>query len=140
MKFSQILKTWRVFGASILTEIYGGLSLNGPLQFQSVVLTYAAAMTPDLSMGDYFIITATNGVAFTINNPTNPPLAGDTQRLVFRIRNTSGGAAGALTFGVLFKIGAAWAQPATGFSRAIEFLWDGTNWVESFRSAADVAN
>lgn len=145
MKLTQILKTWRVFGGNLLTEIYGGLSLNGPLQFQGITVVYSAAMTLDVSQGDVFVITVTNGVAFTINIPANSAgiILGDAQRLVIRIVNTSGGAAGAATFTAGaggFRLGAAWAQPATGFSRSIEFLWNGTNWIESFRSAADVAN
>ena len=46
---------------------------------------------------------------------------------------------GALTFGTLYK-GAAWTQPAKGFSRAIDFQFDGTHWIETGRTFADVPN
>lgn len=100
-------------------------------------ITYSASMTPDASLGNLQVITATNNTAFAINTPTNPSTG---QRLRIKIKNTSGGALGAATFSAAFKLGAAWVQPANGFSRTIEFDNDGTNWIETFRSAADVAN
>lgn len=99
-------------------------------------VAYSASMTIDASVTDLATITATDGVAFTINAPTNP-VSGD--RLRVRIRNTSGGALGAATWNAAFKM-TAWTQPANGFSRTIDFDYDGTNWIESNRSAADVAN
>lgn len=145
MKF---FKSIRTLAGAIWSELWGGLFVNaavvGPAQ---VAITYAAAMTPELATGSDQIITATNGVAFTVNAPTfagaamsatNPPIANFVWRLT--IRNTSGGAAGALTLNAVFKIGAAWTQPATGNSRTIWFRWNGTNHVEIGRTAADVAN
>ena len=110
---------------------------NGANLTQREVVTYSASMTPNQRNGRSHTITATNGTAFTINNPTNS-VDGDLVTLM--IRNASGGALGAATFASGYKLGAAWTQPADTFSRSIEFLNDGTNWVETFRSAADVAN
>src|SRR6266478_5959458 len=87
-------------------------------------LAYSASMTPNLQSGQVFTITATNGTAFTINNPLNP-LTG--ARITEWIVNTSGGALGVGTFGGAYKLGAAWVQPATGFRRGIEFEYDGAN-------------
>lgn len=112
----------------------------GPVCDPLVTLVYSAAMTPLANAGNHHTVTATNGVAFTFNAPTGTPAAGIRQRLVLRVRNTSGGVLGAVTFNAVFKLGAAWVSPANGFSRTIEFDWDGTNWVEANRSAADVAN
>jgi len=112
--------------------IAAGLSLN-----ESQTLTYGAAIATDASKGSELTITATNGTAFTVSNPTNPSVG---QLLEYTIRNNAGGALGALTFDTLFKIGAAWAQPANGFSRSIGFRWNGTNWVEKYRAAADISN
>lgn len=109
-----------------------GLPLN-----ESQTLTYSASIATDASLGSICTITASNGTAFTINNPTNPSVG---QLLEYTIRNNTAGALGALTFGALFKIGAAWTQPALGFSRSILFRWNGTNWVEKYRSAADISN
>jgi hypothetical protein len=100
-------------------------------------ITYSASMTPDLTTGAYFFdITATNNTAFTINAPTG---AAKNQRLAIRIRNTSGGALGAVTWNAVFKM-AAWTSPATANSRTIEFEYNGTNWVEMNRNTADVPN
>lgn len=101
-----------------------------------VVLAYSASITPNVATGDIFTITATNNSAFTINAPTNPRQG---QMITVTIRNTSGGALGTATWNAVFKL-AAWTQPATGFSRSITFYYDGTNWIESSRTAADVAN
>lgn len=102
----------------------------------SQTVTYSASMTVDASIGNTATITATNGTAFTINAPSNPTTG---QQLLVRIRNTSGGALGVATWNAVFKM-TAWTQPATTFSRAIQFNYDGTNWVEFTRTAADVPN
>jgi hypothetical protein len=99
-------------------------------------ITYSASMTADASTGNLFPITATNATAFTINAPTNPATG---QRITFTIRNTSGGALGVATWDAVFKM-AAWTQPATANSRSIDFTYDGTNWIEVARTAADVPN
>lgn len=103
---------------------------------ETLALTYSASMTPDASLAALYVITATNGSAFTINAPTNPIT---NQRLEIRIVNTSGGALGAATWNAVFKM-ATWANPATGFSRAIRFYYNGTNWIELGRATADVPN
>jgi hypothetical protein len=112
-----------VFGASATTP--------------RTALTYSATIATDASAGNTFSITATNGTAFTISNPTNL-VSG--QRVLYIIRNTSGGGLGAVTWGTsTFKMGT-WASPATGFSRSIEFVYDGTNLVEVARSTIDIPN
>lgn len=88
-------------------------------------------------VGHVHRITATNGTAFTVSNPTNS-VTGDIVTVM--VRNTSGGVLGVLTWGGSYKLGTAWVQPANGFSRSIQFLNDGTNWVEINRAAAAVAN
>lgn len=110
-------------------------------------VTYSASMTPTFTLGTRFstaTMTATNGTAFTINVPSESldryvkPMVGSQLSLV--IRNASGGALGVATFAAGYKLGAAWTQPANGFSRTIEFQYNGTNWIEQSRTAADVAN
>ena len=101
-----------------------------------VTVTYSASMTLDASLGNVFEITVTDGVAFTINAPTNPVTG---QFLTVKIYNTSGGALGAATWNAVFKMNA-WTQPADTFNRAICFHYNGTNWTEDFRSAADITN
>lgn len=143
MLLQQLLKTWRVQGSALLAELFGGLILNDALWDQLVTITYVsggplAAM--DASQGSAFVLTVTDNVAYTIPAPTPTPISGFSQRLLLTIRNTAGVALGAATFNAVFKLGAAWTNPGTGNSRSIEFRWNGTNWVETFRSAADVAN
>lgn len=103
--------------------------------FTRVVTTYGTTIAIDASLGNEFVTTPTDGVAFQLNNPSNATAG---QRITIRVRNTFG-VLGALTFGTLYKA-AAWTQPANGFSRAIDFQYDGTNWIEVSRTPADVPN
>ena len=82
-------------------------------------------------------VPATTNDNRTIGNPESL-VAG--QRITIRIKNTSGGALGTISFDTLYKLGAAWVNPANGFSRTIGFVCDGTNWIEVERTAVDVAN
>lgn len=101
-----------------------------------VTVAYSASMTPDAALGNNWEITANNGVAFTINAPTNPA---DGMRVTVKIRNTSGGALGAVTWSAAFKM-SAWTSPATGFSRSITFNYNAANWVQEFQATVDVPN
>lgn len=106
----------------------------------AVTPTFGAAITIDTSQatGSFFQrITANAATAPTIGAPS---VLVSGARLTIMIRNASGGAMGATTFNAIYKLGAAWTNPANGFSRTIEFMCDGTNWVEIGRTAADVAN
>lgn len=98
--------------------------------------TYDASIDLDNAAAESFVITATNNSAFVINEP---PSAITGQRISVTIRNTSGGALGAVTWNAVFKM-AAWTQPADGNSRSIDFRFNGTNWVECSRTPADVPN
>jgi len=124
--FAQVVPSFRASSLLATTRLIA----------TATTVTYSASMTIDASLGNRHIITATNGTAFTINAPTSP-LAG--QRIVVTIRNTSGGALGAVTWNAVFKL-AAWTSPATANSRSIEFEYDGTNWIEIARATADVPN
>jgi hypothetical protein len=106
--------------------------------FDQVALN-AGAFAIDCFAGNVHECSAT-AAAFAIANPTNVINGVDLQTI--RIKNASGGALGAATFGAKYKLGAAWVNPATGFNRAITFAYDpnSTNWYEVTRSAADVAN
>ena len=121
-------------GAGVIT----GITLLSPetLTLRQLTITYSASMAVD-NRYQFFVITATNSTAFTIANPLYPILDGQT--ITFTIKNTSGGALGTATWGALYKL-ATWTQPATGFNRSITFTFNGTNFVELSRTAADVPN
>ena len=112
------------------------------VQFSRSAPTYGVNVAINSAAGEIFQIVPTDGVAFTIGAPSQPPSSPQTQRLTIRIKNTfgtlgvatfTGGAGG-------YRLGASWTQPANGFSRSIGFEWDGTNWIEVSRSSADVTN
>jgi hypothetical protein len=98
-------------------------------------LAYGPTVSTDAWLGNFFAITANNGTAFTISNPTNP---GKGQSITYDIKNSSGGAMGAVTWGAAFKLAGAFVNPANTFRRTITFYYDGANWVETNRAAADI--
>lgn len=99
-------------------------------------ITYSASMTPDAGIANSFFIAATNTSAFTINAPLNGI---EGQKINITISNTSGGVLGAVTWNASFKM-ASWTSPANGFNRSIQFDYNGGQWVEISRTAADVPN
>lgn len=115
----------------------GSIAVGKALVQTRVVLTYSATIATDASLGNTFSIPVTNGTAFTISDPTNLSTG---QRVLYVIRNISGGALGAIAWGTtLFKM-PAFTAPATGFSRSVEFMYDGVNLIQLWQSAADVPN
>ena len=125
-------------GSAVAPNLYitaGGLLYPNTVILRRTAITYSASMAVDNTYQS-FTITATNGTAFTI---TNPLYLYDGETITFTIKNTSGGALGTATWGALYKL-ASWTQPATGYSRSITFLCDGTNFIELSRTAADVPN
>jgi hypothetical protein len=141
MRLKGLIKTWRIAGSRVFAELFGGISLNGAERDVLTTLVYGAAIAIDASVGNNFQVSITDGVAFVVSAPTNPPETGRSQLMSIKFKNTSGGAHGAGTWNAIFKTQAAvFPAIATGFSRTVQFIWDGTNWVEVGRSAADVAN
>jgi hypothetical protein len=122
--------------ATTSTLTPSGMSLHAQDVQSAVTVTYSAAMTPDVTKGGEFVITATNATAFQINPPLTPQPG---QQMLITLRNASGGALGVATWQSTYKL-AAWTNPATGFSRSISFRYDGTNWIEINRTPADVPN
>lgn len=112
-------------------------ALGGTAQaIVSQTVAGAGTVAIDASAGDEQYLTVSTGLGFTIGAPTNPTTG---QLLTLSLRNTSGGALGVITWDAAFKV-AAWTSPATANSRSIVFRYDGTNWVERFRTPADVPN
>lgn len=126
--------------------IPGSRGANGFIQ-QTIV--QAATINLEFRSGNHGIVTLTTNAAFVIGAPTFSATAMSAiapftlwggLRLRYTIKNTSGGAHGAGTFAAIFKVSANWSATATANNRTMEFEWDGTNWVEQWRTAADVAN
>ena len=146
---ADVIQAYFRDGMNIGTPSQGGFRGVGTLDLQADLYkdgsnktglnapTYGTTVTVNQRLGHAHRITATNGTAFTVSNPTNS-VTGDIVTVM--VRNTSGGVLGVLTWGGSYKLGAAWVQPANGFSRTIQFLNDGTNWVEINRTAVNVAN
>lgn len=137
MILDQVVKSW----SPERIEFFGGVATNGPASEAAAVIVYGAVFAPNFQAGNYQVVTMTDGVAFAIGAPTNPPETGKVARLSITFRNASGGAAGAGTFDAIYKmVSNTLAVIANGFSRTYEFQWDGTNWIEVFETAADVPN
>ena len=150
MNLKALIKTYRA--ATNIVEWMGGAIFNGSVSAVGgidtttritgplITVAYSAAPVIDASLGNFFVMTITNANAIVVAAPTNPPAATG-QMIWFTVKNASGGAHGALTWNAVFKTQAtAFSAVATGNSRTICFRWDGTNWVEMMRTAADVAN
>ncbi len=91
--------------------------------------TYGANITIDISLGPVKIITATNGTAFQVNNPTN---GNSWELLIVKIKNSSGGALGTITWDTAYKM-ASFTKPANGYSRTVVFYSEnsgGSTWYE----------
>lgn len=101
------------------------------------VITYSASMTPDCLNGRDWVITATNGTAFTLNAPTNKMI----EEITITIRNASGGARGVCTFNAIYKqVGEAVGNSTNGNSTSARFKYDGTNYVQITAWTVNVPN
>lgn len=140
MQVSQILKTWRVSGTQLFIEFFGTILTDGATMQQYVVLGYGPAIAVDASKGNAFLVTVTDAVNFTISNPTNPPPTGYGETISITISNASGGAFGTGTWGTLYKVTGNVPAIANGYQRTFGFYWNGTHWIETYASAADIPN
>lgn len=102
---------------------------------QPNTIVYTASMTPNLALGDTVLINATNGSAFTIQNPTNPL---SYQRWLLSLTNTSGGSLGTVSWGGAFVNLDTVTSPANGKRRFFEFLWNGTSHYMMWESPFDI--
>jgi len=105
----------------------------------AIQLKYGTTIQTDASSGDVFFIDFTDGTSFTIAAPKNG-IPG--QIITYVIRNFSGGAPGGISWETPAFRTAFGTLPNDGFSRSVEFVYDGSNWTETFRapSPGDVPN
>lgn len=125
---NTITATGAITGASITT--------TGVTAQSRSTLTYGTTIATNASLANFFVVTVTDGVAFTMSAPLNATTG---QIINYTIKNTSGGAVGAITWNAVFKMGT-FTTPATANQRSIQFLYDGTNWIETYKGVADVPN
>lgn len=116
---------------------FGLLNHQGGFAVIKNNLTYSAAISVDCLLGNYFKVTVTNGTAFQFNNPSGYQTG---QELTFDIKNSSGGAMGAITWGARYALAGAFVNPANGKRRTITFYYDidDDRFVEKSRAAADI--
>lgn len=108
-------------------------------QTLSAVAISANTATPNALNSRYFTIAgaAANTAAWNLANPTTDPLTTGTQ-ITFDIKNSTGGTLGAITWGNKYLLAGSFTNPANSKRRTISFVWDGTNYVETNRAAADI--
>lgn len=107
----------------------------GPVGITSVTVSGSTTVATDAANATYRKVTVTTTSAFTMGAPINPHVCA---RVTYDFVNSSGGAMGAITWNAVFKLAGALTNPASGSRRMITFIFDGTNWVETGRSAADI--
>lgn len=141
MLVDQIIRRIRLVAGRVDLQWQGGTTTRAAVcQELPTALVYGPSIAIDAGAGNQFVVTLTDGVAFAFAAPTNPPGATFGQQITITIVNASGGAAGAGTWNAIFKTDGNVPAIANGKNRTFGFLWNGTNWVETFQSAADVAN
>lgn len=124
---------------TVTTKLSGGalsVWLDTNMKSSNNDLTYGTTVVID-PMTRYYRLVVTNGVGFTMQNPTAANSM-DGQELIFEIVNNSGGAMGAITWDTQFSLAGAFVNPATGKRRTIHFMRYGSNWREISRAAADI--
>ena len=115
---------------------YQDIVFNTAAVQSQININYSASMTPNAALGNQFIITANNSSNFTINAPSNPATG---QRINVRIRNTSGGSLGTISWNAIFKM-ARFTAPSNGYGADTDFIYNGTNWVQAGVQSTAVPN
>lgn len=106
------------------------LKMNGVLNGGKHTPTYGTSVDIYASAGEWSTLTVTDGVAFTINAPTNPPDSTHSQQITVEVYNNSGGAMGVITWNAAYVFnGFTWTNPASTKKRAAVFQWNGTTWI-----------
>lgn len=149
----DLMSTWTLAGALTLNTnsfAVAEIGVNRPSNTSQVLAKFkagssvarllksqAGTIAIDSRLATEFCLNITAGTAFTVGNPTVEP--DTTPRITIQVKNSSGGAMGVITWDTLYKM-SAWTNPANGFSRAIDFQYDGTNWIQISQTGVDVPN
>lgn len=119
-------------GATTTLGLQGATKYLNSLRTTVVMLTDAATVAVDAAAGDYQKLSA--GASRIIGLPSYPSAG---QTLMFDILNNTGGAI-TTTWNAAFLLAGVWVDPAATKRRTITFVYDGTNWIELTRAAADI--
>jgi hypothetical protein len=126
------------FSFQVWANMAGDGTVGGiPNAVGHIGLAYSASIQINLTLGDYFTVTVTNGTAFGFTVGGTPL---DGQIITVDIFNNSGGVMGAVTWPGTFKLAGAFVNPATGQHRTISFKANGATFYEMCRAAADIPN
>lgn len=121
-------------GALGVVSYYGDILTGDDIAY---VAPEAEASTPIAAYGrltTFVSLTVNISGAFTIEAPE---LAAVGKTVEITVRNMTGGALGVITWNAVYKR-STWTSPGSGKSRTIRFLYNGANWIETYKSAADV--
>lgn len=99
-----------------------------PRRYAAVTVSGATTVQTDVSVSRLRRISVTSGDAFTIAEPYNEFTGA---AVTYVITNSSGGSLGTITWDTKFKLNSTWSSPTNGNSKAINFVFDGTNWIET---------
>lgn len=111
----------------------GGQAYLSSTQTVSSATTYSV----DNSKTNVFVFLVTAASTnFTIATPSS---AVTQQTISIKVVNSSGGSLGTITWGADYRL-SSWTNPATNYSRTIDFAFNGAAWVEKSRTPADVPN
>lgn len=95
----------------------------------------------DPSKHEIIEVVATSGIGFTLSlDLSGSEWTGVSQVFTLVLKNTSGGALGAIAGHATFHLASPWTAPATGFSRSKTFYVNGPAAIEIGANSADVAN
>jgi len=150
-----------IFNADATSRVYAGVNYLTPGNSDTVVnntsvtsgmieMPYGTSVIVKGGLGvgtgtTVYRVVVTNTTAFTLSiaapgDSSNQSFMTRGQVFGVMVKNTSGGA---ITINIAsnFKlVGGAFPVPATGNSRTVTFIWDGTNAIEIGRTTADVPN
>lgn len=121
-------------GATGLISYYGVLLSGDDISYAAPAAAVSTTITAYGRLKTFISLTVNISDAFTIEAPA---LAETGKELEIIVRNMTGGALGVITWDSVYKR-SSWTSPASGKSRSIRFVYNGANWIETGKGAADV--
>lgn len=101
-------------------------------QGQYVSLTDGATVATDVTLGDYFYLSASRS-SRTMSNPTNAATGQQLTYLIESVRGTT-----TTSWGTAFVLAGPWQDPQQDYARTVTFFYNGTSWIETTRTGANL--